>query len=81
MVGERARGAQHVLDRLHIMQKMSKVIDAVRVYRRREGFRLLWDCSSPTRARKFLACWCRRAMRSRLKPMQKVAKMLMKHRP
>jgi hypothetical protein len=54
---------------------------AVRAYLFNKDLQQLWDCRSPTQARKFLNRWCRRAMRSRLEPMKKVAKMLRKHRP
>ena len=47
----------------------------------KEDFQLLWDCRSPTQANKFIKRWCRRPTRSRIKPMQKVARMLRKHRP
>ena len=53
----------------------------MRAYLLKEDFQLLWDCRSPTQANKFLKRWCRRATRSRIQPMQKVAKMLRKHRP
>ena len=53
----------------------------VRAYLLKEDFQLLWDCRSPTQANKFIKRWCRRATRSRIKPMQKVAKMLRQHRP
>ena len=53
----------------------------VRAYLLKEDFQLLWDCRSPTQANKFLKRWCRRATRSRIQPMQKVAKMLRQHRP
>ena len=53
----------------------------VRAYLLKEDFQLLWDCRSPTQANKFIKRWCRRATRSRIKPMQKVARMLRKHRP
>ncbi len=128
VVAERAKSAVHVLDRLHIMQKMSKAIDEVRAaeakelkargkepvlkssrwlllkgperltekqepklaervklnlrtYLLKEDVQQFWGCRSPTRARKFLNRWCRRAMRSRLAPLKKVAKMLRSHRP
>ena len=131
VVQEQASQARHVLDRFHIVQKLSKAIDAVRAaeakqlqaqgkepalknarwlllkrperltekqepklaellklnlrtvraYLLKEDFQLLWDCRSPTQANKFLKRWCRRATRSRIQPMQKVAKMLRKHRP
>ena len=53
----------------------------VRAYLLKEDFQQFWECRSPTAARKHLARWCRRAMRSRLEPMKKVAKMLRRHRP
>ena len=53
----------------------------VRAYLLKEDFQQVWDCRSPTQARRFLKRWCRRAMRSRLAPMKTVAKMLGKHRP
>ena len=53
----------------------------VRAYLLKEDFQQFWECRSPTAARRFLGRWCRRAMRSRLEPMQKVAKMLRRHRP
>ena len=131
VVAERAQAAVHVLDRFHIVQKLGKAIDEVRVgeakqrkaqgeepvlkntrwllLRRKENlseeqepklaelvklnlrtarayllkkdFQQFWDCRSPTAAGKFLGRWCRRAMRSRLEPMKKVAKMLRRHRP
>src|SRR5260370_12968950 len=40
---------------------------------------LFWKYKSPIWAGAFLDCWCHRAMRSRLEPMQKVARMLRNH--
>ena len=121
----------HVLDRLHIQQKLSKAIDKVRAaeakqlkaegrqpvlknsrwlllqwrenlsekqvpqleelvslnlrtvkaYLLKEEFKQLWDCRSPTQAKKYLNRWRRRAVRSKIQPMMKVAKMLKTHRP
>lgn len=53
----------------------------VRAYLLKEDFQLLWDLRSPTQANRFIKRWCRRTMRSRIKPMQKAAKMVRKHRP
>ena len=53
----------------------------VRAHLLKEDFQQFWECRSPTAARRFLVRWCRRAMRSRLEPMKKVAKMLRRHRP
>ena len=53
----------------------------VRAYLLKEDFQRFWTYSSPTWAGKFLDAWCTRTMRSKLKPMKKVAKMLRAHRP
>jgi transposase len=52
----------------------------VRAYLLKEDFQQLWDYASPTWAGKFLDSWCTDALRSRIKPMKKVAKMVRKHR-
>ncbi len=46
-----------------------------------EGFQHFWTYVSPCWAGKFLDAWCRRAMRSRLEPLKKVARSLRAHRP
>jgi transposase len=56
-------------------------LKAVRTYLLKEDFQLFWDYRSPSWAGKFLDRWCTRALRSRLDPMKKVARMLRKHRP
>jgi len=52
-----------------------------RSYLLREDFQGFWDYVSPAWARKFLERWCRRALRSRIEPMKKVARMLRRHAP
>jgi transposase len=52
----------------------------VRAYLLKEDFQRFWDYISPFWAGRFLDAWCTRTMRSRIKPMKKVAKMLRKHR-
>jgi transposase len=129
VIAERAGQAIHVLDRYHIMSKLSKAIDEVRAdeartmkaqghepilkksrwcllkrpenltpnqelklaellrynlktvrsYLLKEELQLLWDYVSPGWAGKFLEGWCRRAVRSRIEPMKKVAKTLSAH--
>jgi transposase len=54
---------------------------SVRAYLLKEDFQFFWDYISPYWAGQFLDRWCTRTMRSRLKPMQKVASMLRRHRP
>ena len=54
---------------------------AVKAYLMREDFNRFWTYTSPIWASKFLREWCTRASRSRIEPMQKIAKMLRKHEP
>jgi len=54
---------------------------SVRAYLLKEDFQFFWDYVSPYWAGQFLDRWCTRAMRSRLEPMKKVARMLRSHRP
>jgi len=53
----------------------------VRAYLLKEDFQHFWHYSSPTWAGKFLDQWCTATLRSRIKPMKKVALMLRRHRP
>ena len=55
-------------------------LDTVKAYLLKEEFRQLWDCRSPTQAKKFLNRWRQRAVRSKIQPMMKVAKVLTAHR-
>jgi hypothetical protein len=50
-----------------------------RAYLLKEDFQWFWHYVSPAWAGKFLEGWCKRAMRSRIEPMKKVAKMLRGH--
>jgi len=54
---------------------------AVRSYLLREEFQFFWTYRSATWAGKFLDRWCTQALRSRIEPMQRVARMLRRHRP
>ena len=53
----------------------------VRAYLLKEEFQFFWTYHSPTWAGKFLDGWCTQTMRSRLAPLQKVVRMLRRHRP
>jgi transposase len=55
-------------------------LKAVRSYLLKEDFQFFWDYFSPHWAGFFLDRWCTRAMRSRIEPMKKVARMLRSHR-
>jgi len=50
-------------------------LKSVRSHLMKEDFQQFWDYVSPTWAGKFLDAWCIRAMRSKIDPMKKVAKM------
>lgn len=53
----------------------------VRAYLLKEEFQLFWEYVSPAWAEKFMVQWCKKAMRSRMEPMKKIARMLRKHKP
>lgn len=55
-------------------------LKTVRAYLLKEDFQFFWGYKYAAWAGKFLDKWCTRTMRSRLKPMKKVAKMLRTHR-
>ena len=130
VIAKKAKKAVNILDRFHIMSKMSKAIDdvrakevkelkakgmlpvltktrwcllkrpenltenqeiklkellrynlkTVRAYLLKEDFQFFWTYVYPAWAGKFLDAWCKRTMRSRIKPMKKIAKMLRAHR-
>jgi transposase len=54
---------------------------SVRAYLLKEDFQGFWEYVSPAWAAKYLDRWCTRAMRSKLEPMKRVARMLRNHRP
>ena len=55
-------------------------LKTVRSYLLKEDFEFFWGYRSAYWAGKFLDNWCTRAMRSRIEPMKKVARMLRSHR-
>ncbi len=63
------------------LQELLRInLKAVRAYILKEDFQKFWTYKRSAWAAKFLDVWCRRTMRSRLKPMKSVAKMLRTHR-
>lgn len=64
--------------------KMSELLqynlDSVRGHLQREDFQRFWQYHSPGWAGRFLDEWCTRVMRSKLRPMKKVAGSLRRHR-
>ncbi len=67
----RARGQLNAL--------VASKLDTARAWILKETFEHFWRYKSPTWARYFLDDWTWRALRSRLEPMQKVARMLRTH--
>lgn len=65
--------------------KLSEILrhnlKSVRSYLMKEDFQRFWEYKYPANAGKFLDEWCTRAMRSRIEPMKKVARMLRAKRP
>jgi transposase len=75
--GSRVRGrARQKLNNL-----LASKLATGRAWRLKEAFAQFWRYQSATWAGAFLKCWCGRAMRSRLEPMKKVARMLRAHEP
>jgi len=73
--GSRVRGrAKHKLCGL-----LHAKLGTGRAWMLKETFQDFWHYRSLTWARAFLEVWCTRALRSRLEPMQKVARMLRSH--
>ena len=56
-------------------------LKSVRAYLLKEDFQQFWEYASPTWAGKFLDAWCTTALRSRIEPMKKIARMCRRHRP
>lgn len=75
--GSRVRGrARQKLNAL-----LSSKLATARAWDLKETFSHFWKYKSVTWAGAFLDYWCFRALRSRLEPMQKVARMLRSHEP
>lgn len=64
-------------------EKLQAVLKSLRATSRawelKESFRKFWRYRSPTWAAAYMKAWTTRAMRSRLEPMKKVARMLRRH--
>ena len=75
--GNRVRGrARQKLNAL-----LASKLDTARAWDLKETFSYFWKYKSVVWAGGFLDYWCFRAMRSRLEPMKKVARMLRAHEP
>jgi transposase len=69
----------------HARQRLDALIASkqptARAHLLKEAFGHFWSYRSVHCARRFLEAWCQRSMRSRIEPMKKVARMLLRHQP
>ena len=65
--------------KLKLKEVLTLGLKSVRAYLLKEGFQLLWRYESVHWARWYLKKWCARAMRSRLKPIQKFVQSVRRH--
>ncbi len=77
----RRRENRTLADRTKLKDLVRHNLKAVRAMLLREDFDHFWTYQSTTWAATFLETWCTRAQRSRIPPMQRVARMLRRHRP
>ena len=75
--GSRVRGRAR--QKLNIL--LASKLATARAWEMKEAFAHFWQYKSENWAGAFLSCWCTRAMRSRLEPMKKMARMLRAHEP
>ena len=75
--GRRVRGRA----RVKLAALLASRLATARAWDLKECFEYFWHYRSVNWAESFLFCWCTRALRSRLAPMQKVARMLRAHQP
>jgi transposase len=73
--GSRVRG--HAREKLNAL--LASKLATARAWELKEVFLHFWKYTSPLWASAFLDYWCQRAMRSRLEPIKKVARMLRAH--
>jgi transposase len=73
--GSRVRGKA----RTKLQALLASKLATARAWDLKECFHYLWHYKSPVWAGAFLDYWCWRALRSRLEPMKKVARMLRAH--
>jgi transposase len=67
-------------ERRRMRELLGSSLRSIRAFHLAESFEHFWTYSSPTWAAKFLDAWCKRVARSRLAPLQRVAKTLAVHR-
>lgn len=65
---------------LRLGELLGMNLRTVKAYMLKESFQLFWEYMRPSWAGRYLDSWCRMAMRSRMEPMKKFARMIRSHR-
>lgn len=65
---------------LRLGELLGMNLRTVKAYMLKESFQLFWEYERPSWAGRYLDSWCRMAMRSRMEPMKKFARMIRSHR-
>ena len=79
LLKKRSRVQGQARQRLDLL--IASKLATARAWTLKETFQHFWTYHSVSWAGRFMDEWCRRAMRSRLEPMKKVARMLRRHEP
>ena len=66
---------------LKLAELLTMNLRTVKAYLLKEDFQRFWEYTHAAWAEKFLQRWCYRTMRSKIKPMKDIAKMLRRHQP
>jgi len=66
---------------IKLKQLLACNLRTMRAYLLKEEFHLFWEYVSPAWAEKFMDQWCTKALRSRIEPMKKIARMIRSHKP
>lgn len=66
---------------IKLKQLLACNLRTMRAYLLKEEFHLFWEYVSPAWAEKFMDQWCTKAMRSRIEPIKKIARMIRSHKP
>lgn len=79
LLKKKSRVLGRARQRLNLL--LASKLASARAWMLKDSFQHFWTYRSVPWATKFLEAWCTRAMRSRLEPMKRVARMLRRHQP
>lgn len=66
---------------LRLSELVTTNLKTVKAYLLKESFQPFWDYKSPAWAGRYLDAWLFMAMRSKIEPMKRVARMIKRHKP